>query len=200
MSEIRVKTQELYDKAAPFAQPICHTIWQWIEEADPEIQIEWKWSAPVFCKNGMICTVMPFKKHVNFAFFNGKHINDTYGLLITKEDNKGMAHIHLNSMEDLDEAAFKYYVQEAIKINASTKKPKRSVPKKGSIDLPNDFKDLLEKQSMAYQHYIDLAPYKKREYLEWITSAKRENTRISRMEKAILLLNKGKGLNDKYRE
>ncbi len=200
MSAIRVKTQELYDKATPFAQPICQTIWQWIEEADSEIQIEWKWSAPVFCKNGMVCAVMPFKKHVNFAFFNGKHIDDKYGLLISKEDNKGMAHIHLESMEELNEEAFKYYVQEAVKLNSGTKKPKSATPKKENLVLPESFVQMLAANPIAQQHYLDLAPYKKKEYIEWIASAKREATKTSRMEKAIILLSDGKGLNDKYRK
>ncbi len=200
MSEIRVRTYELYDKAAPFAQPICHTIWQWIEEADPEIQIEWKWSVPVFCKNGMVCAVMPFKNHVNFTFFNGKHIEDKYGLLISKEDNKGMAHVHLEKMEELNEEAFKYYVQQAIKLNAGAKKTKKTVSKQSEISMPSIFQARLDENPIARQCFLDLTPYKKKEYINWIGSAKRESTQISRMEKAILLILEGKGLNDKYRK
>ncbi len=200
MSSIRLKTHDLFDKAAPFAQPICQTIWKWIEDIAPEIQIEWKWSAPVFCKNGMVCTIMPFKKHVNFAFFNGKHIDDKYDLLITKEVNKGMAHIHLESMEDLNEEAFKYYVLEAIKLNTDKPKTKKAAPKKSPVALPEEFQLRLAENPIAQQHFIDMAPYKKREYIEWISRAKRESTQISRMEKALLLISEGKGLNDKYRK
>ncbi|WP_378173280.1 YdeI/OmpD-associated family protein [Aquimarina sp. SS2-1] len=44
-----------------------------------------------------------------------------------------------------------------------------------------------------------LTPFKQKEYKEYIATAKREATRISRVEKIIPMILKGIGLNDTYR-
>jgi uncharacterized protein YdeI (YjbR/CyaY-like superfamily) len=43
------------------------------------------------------------------------------------------------------------------------------------------------------------APYKQREFIEHITSAKQEKTQIVRLNKIIPIILAEKGLNDKYR-
>jgi uncharacterized protein YdeI (YjbR/CyaY-like superfamily) len=44
-----------------------------------------------------------------------------------------------------------------------------------------------------------LAPYKQREYAEFISQAKRADTRDRRLEKSIPLILAGRGLIDRYR-
>lgn len=47
--------------------------------------------------------------------------------------------------------------------------------------------------------FSDLAPYKQREYAEFVGGAKREGTRSNRPDKVVPMILAGKGMNDKYR-
>lgn len=56
------------------------------------------------------------------------------------------------------------------------------------IDLPMDFKDELEKNDEALKFYNSLSYSAKRKYYQWITSAKKEETRQKRIVEAVLKL------------
>lgn len=56
------------------------------------------------------------------------------------------------------------------------------------IILPDDFKKALEKDDEALKFYEGLSYSAKRKYFQWITGAKREETKQKRMLEAILKL------------
>ena len=53
------------------------------------------------------------------------------------------------------------------------------------IELPQEFKEKLLKNEKACKFYDSLSYSNQRKYYQWITSAKKEETRIKRMEEAI---------------
>ena len=53
------------------------------------------------------------------------------------------------------------------------------------IELPLEFKEKLKKSNKAYSFYESLSYSQKRKYFQWITSAKKEETKMKRMEEAI---------------
>ena len=62
------------------------------------------------------------------------------------------------------------------------------------VELPEDFKVLLEQNPVAEAYYTTLSFSRKKEYFQWITSAKRPETRATRIEKAVQLLSENKKL------
>jgi len=64
--------------------------------------------------------------------------------------------------------------------------------------MPGDFKTALAKNRKASAVYDDFSPSHKREYLEWITDAKGEDTRARRINQAIEWMAEGKSRNWKY--
>lgn len=56
------------------------------------------------------------------------------------------------------------------------------------IQLPEDFKNELEKNEEALKFYNTLSYSAKRKYYQWITSAKKEETRQKRINEAVLKL------------
>jgi uncharacterized protein YdeI (YjbR/CyaY-like superfamily) len=56
----------------------------------------------------------------------------------------------------------------------------------------------LKKNAKARKNFDAFAPSKRREYLEWITEAKREETRKQRLANSIKQLSEGKPLHWKY--
>ena len=53
------------------------------------------------------------------------------------------------------------------------------------IELPIEFKEKLMENDKAYNFYESLSYSQKRKYFQWITSAKKEETKMKRMEEAI---------------
>jgi uncharacterized protein YdeI (YjbR/CyaY-like superfamily) len=60
--------------------------------------------------------------------------------------------------------------------------------------LPRYIRTALRKQPAAWRYFQTLAPSERRRYIGWIDSAKREPTKLRRLEEAIRLLAAGKPL------
>ena len=88
------------------------------------------------------------------------------------------------------------YIKEAITIEDKGLSIKKE--KKETI-ISDFFKSFLKENPTLKNEFENLTPYKQREYLEFIDTAKQEKTKLARLEKIKPLLAKGKGLNDKYR-
>ncbi|MGV3024178.1 YdeI/OmpD-associated family protein [Clostridium thermobutyricum] len=57
------------------------------------------------------------------------------------------------------------------------------------VEIPKEFKELLEKERKAKEFFETLSYSNKRKYILWITGAKKEETKIKRMNESILKLN-----------
>ena len=66
--------------------------------------------------------------------------------------------------------------------------------------LPDLLREALAKDPELAEAYAQFAPYKKREFCESITEAKREATKLRRLEKVLTHIREGRGLSDKYRK
>lgn len=56
------------------------------------------------------------------------------------------------------------------------------------VEVPSDFQSLLQEHTEANTFFQSLSYTCQREYVQWITEAKRETTRQRRMEKALTML------------
>lgn len=90
-----------------------------ILEADPDLTEEWKWSSPVWSKNGLVCSLGAFKTHVGINFFQGASLEDPKGLFNAGLEAKSSRNIHLNEDDTLDADAFQALVREAVEYNTS---------------------------------------------------------------------------------
>jgi uncharacterized protein YdeI (YjbR/CyaY-like superfamily) len=92
------------------------------------------------------------------------------------------------------------YIKKAVELNkAGVKKPSTSKPKgKKEIVVPDYFLAELKRNKKALTAFENFSPSCQREYVGWITEAKREVTRLRRLQTAIEWLAKGKSRNWKY--
>src|ERR671939_1877410 len=94
-----------------------------IKEADPEIVEEWKWQkatspgTPVWSHGGGICTGEAYKSVVKLTFFKGASIDDPAQLFNSSLDGKVRRAIDIREGEELDAAAFKALIREAVAVN-----------------------------------------------------------------------------------
>jgi len=68
----------------------------------------------------------------------------------------------------------------------------RSKPSKSELDIPRFVKQALLASPKAWEHFQELAPSHRRQYLHWIMEAKREETRERRLRDAVSRLKQNK--------
>ena len=100
-----------------------------IKEVDPEIVEEWKWvkatspGVPVWSHNGGICTGETYKNVVKLTFFKGAALNDPSGLFNSSLEGKVRRAIDIKENDEINEAALKNLIREAVALNLVGKKP-----------------------------------------------------------------------------
>lgn len=186
-------------KSADFAQPILTHLRDVVHDACPDVQETMKWSMPFFDYHGVMCNMAAFKQHATFGFWKGKHIPGLAPNSNSGGDSMGNLG-RLTSLKDLpSRKVLAGYVKEAMRLNEehvpATKAKKAPKPEAGT---PPDLAAALKKNRKAAATFEGFPPGQRREYVNWITEAKREETRAKRVAQAVEWLAEGKKRNWKY--
>lgn len=159
-----------------------------------------KWGIPVFTFNGRnVVGVAGFKSHFTLWFYQGVFLNDESKVLTNAQEGKtkGLRQLRFTAREQINEPLILTYLHEAIENEKQGKQLKSEV--KGKLVIPAILDDALKNDTLR-QCFESLTPYKQNEYVEYITEAKQEKTKLSRLEKIKPLIMQGVGLNDKYKK
>lgn len=187
-------------KQKDFAKPILMYIREVVHSTCPEVEETLKWSSPHFMyKGGMMCGMAGFKEHAIFGFWKGKLIDG----VSSNRNNGGEAMGNfgkLTSVKDLPtRSTLTSLIKQAMKLNEEGITVPR--PKRGSrpeARVPPELETALAKSKKAAKHFAAFPPSHRREYIEWITDAKREETKAKRVAQAIEWIAEGKGRNWRY--
>jgi uncharacterized protein YdeI (YjbR/CyaY-like superfamily) len=184
-------------KSADFAKPILNHLRKLVHAACPDVEETMKWSRPHFQHKGMLCGVAAFKQHCTIGFWK-------YDLIFGKgaASDEAMGQLgRITSLADLpSEKVLLGYIKEAVRLNEEGVKlpPRPRAKKKRDLAVPDDLAAALRKNKKAQTAFENLSPSHKREYVEWITDAKREETRQKRLATTVEWLSAGKSRNWKY--
>jgi uncharacterized protein YdeI (YjbR/CyaY-like superfamily) len=184
------------EKSAEFAKPILKHLRKIVHAACPETEETMKWSFPHFDYEGeMMCSMASFKGHCAFGFWKGSLV------LGDKAADGAMGQLgRITSIDDLpSEKTLASWVKKAAKLNDEGVKAERGPRRaKPEFEVPEDLTKALKKNKKALTTFEALPPSHKREYVEWIVEAKREDTRKRRLESAVEWIAEGKPRNWKY--
>lgn len=184
------------ERAAPFAQPILAHVRALVHEACPEVEETIKWGMPTFVyAGGILCGMAAFKQHASFGFW--KHA------LVVGDDQPqtGMgSYGKMTSVKDLPpKKTLLAHIRKAMKLNEGGMQPTaRKTAPKPPPETPEDLAAALKKNKAAQGTFDAFPPSCKREYIEWINEAKREETRAKRLAQAVEWMAEGKRRNWKY--
>jgi uncharacterized protein YdeI (YjbR/CyaY-like superfamily) len=189
-----------YNKA--IAKPILNHLRDLVHTTCPEVEEKMKWSFPHFDYKGeMMCSMAAFKQHAVFGFWKAALMKDP-ALLETAKSEVAMGHLgRITSLKDLpDDKKIMAWIKEAIALNdKGIKLPSKSpLTEKKEITVPDYFEKVLAKNKKASAAFHAFSYSHKKEYIEWITEAKTEETRNKRMAKALEMIAEGKSRNWKY--
>jgi uncharacterized protein YdeI (YjbR/CyaY-like superfamily) len=187
------------EKAQPFAKPVLSHLRQLVHNACPEVEETIKWGMPSFDYKGPFCSIASFKEHCAFGFWKAALMKDADKMKDNQQNAMGHAG-KIKSLQDLPpDKILLNWIKEAMKLNDDgTKLPPRKLKEKKEILVPDYFTKELNKNKKASTTFQNFSPSHRREYLEWITEAKTEETRNRRMTTALEWLTEGKGRHWKY--
>lgn len=187
-------------KAEPFAQPILEHLRELVHRACPDVQETIKWSFPHFEHKGLLCSMASFKKHCAFGFWKGAIMKDPKGILSVVGRTSMGNFDRITSLNDLpSEKVMLDYIKQAVKLNEEDiKLPPKKVVKAADVKVPDYFTKVLKKNKKAFTTFEAFSNSHRKEYVQWITEAKSEETRAKRMDQAVEWLSEGKSRNWKY--
>ncbi|NNE25430.1 MAG: hypothetical protein HKN09_01185 [Saprospiraceae bacterium] len=164
-----------------------------------ELNESLKWGMPTYTiRNKNVVGIAGFKHHFGMWFFQGVFLSDPHKLLINAQEGKtkAMRQLRFDQIEQIDEGIIMSYLEEAIQ---NAKDGKEVKPEKKPLVIKGLLAQALSTDKTLNEAFNNFTPGKQKEFAEYISSAKREATQISRLEKCIPMIIKGIGLNDKYR-
>lgn len=192
---------DAYIAGAPeFARPILEKIREAFHAGCPELEERIKWGSPSFEYEGMLGGMAAFKRHVSFGFWKSRLMED-FGRLFARGPRSSAMVVRVETAADLPaKKVLVAYVREARRLNEEgIREPRRSTAREPvRVTLPPDLKAALARHAKARATFEGFAPSHRREYVEWITEAKREETRRKRIETTIAWLAEGRHRNWKY--
>lgn len=127
-------------------------------------------------------------------------LTDSYHKLTNAQEGKtkAMRQMRFEKLDHVDEKIILEYIEQTI---ANHKKGLviKALRKTDKIIIPKELLATFKKNSKLEASFNVLTPRKKREYIEHIISAKRDATKLKRLEKITPLILEKKGLYDKYK-
>jgi len=190
---------DAYIKAAPdFAKPILEHFRAIVHAACPDVVETIKWSSPSFQYEGPMCGMESFKAYCRISFWKGALL-DAEGTGMTAAGHVGILP-NATTIKDLPtKATLTRLVKQAATLNVDGVQV-RSRPRRPATEVvvPEFFISALMKNRKAAVAFEQFSPSHRREYVQWLTEAKREETRQKRLETAIAQIAEGKPQNWKY--
>lgn len=184
-------------EADDFAKPILKHLRAVVHKACPDIVETMKWSMPFFTRKKNICQMAAFKEHCAFGFWYGEQVMGR-----KMGGDEGMGHFgRMKSVKDLpSDRELIAALKKAVAVDeAGTKlRKKKPVKAKAEFAVPPDLDEELKKHDKARATFEKFSPSHRREYIEWILDAKREETRVKRVQQTIEQLTEGKSRHWKY--
>jgi hypothetical protein len=185
-------------RSAPFARPILRHLRAVVHAGCPGVEETIKWGMPFFVYHGILCHMAAFKQHVAFGMWKGR------SLIAARHDRSEEAMGNFGRIRRRSDLPPKRllvgYVRKAAALREAepaAKAARRKRPRR-VVRVPVDLAAALRKHARARRAFDGFGPSHRREYVEWITGAKREETRARRLNQAVEWMAEGKPRNWKY--
>lgn len=219
MSQTDPRIDAYIARAAPFAQPILEHLRAVVHAACPQVEETIKWGMPSFVYGGKIlCGMGAFKQHATFGFWQGASVVGAspersreamgqFGRLTKVGDLPGkreLSKLLKQAMALIDARGKKTAGKPATNKTPASRTATSDMPAsktrapKPPVVIPDDLAAAFKKNAKARATYAAFPVSQQREYVEWIESAKREQTRSGRVAQAVEWMAEGKIRNWKY--
>jgi hypothetical protein len=180
------------DSCPPFSRPLCAELRELILRWAPDLAESIKWGSLCFSGHKLVCALGAFQKHAGLNFFRGTELADPVRLFNQGEGNTNIRTIRLTTLAGLDRAALRRLLHAAMGLDARPDIPPLPPRQREPWPVPGFFARALKSHRAAATFFASLPPTYQREYLVWLTTAKREETREQRLAQALAALAAGR--------
>jgi uncharacterized protein YdeI (YjbR/CyaY-like superfamily) len=128
-------------------------------------------------------------------------LSDSKKLIDKAKSEEAMGHLgKITAVKDLPkDTVLLKYIKEAAKLNKlGIKVPKAKPVAKTALAIPTYFLNAVKKNKKALKTFEEFSNSNKKEYVLWVTEAKTEETKLSRLTTAVEWMSEGKIRNWKY--
>lgn len=193
-------------KAQPFAQPILIHLRKLVHKGCPGVEEAIKWSRPFFLyKGSILANLAAFKEHCSFGFWGeeiGAILRDAN---VVQEGGMGSLG-RITRVQDLPpERDLLAWIRQAAGFIDSGEHTSPIAARNKVVKAPKpapkaspEFSAALKKNKKAAAAFEAFSASCRREYVEWIAEAKRDETRDKRIAQAVEWIAQGKQRNWKY--
>lgn len=158
-----------------------------------------KWGIPTYTINNKnVVGLAAFKPYAGLWFFNGVYLRDENNFLVNAQEGstKAQRQWRFTDIKSIDPELVKAYLEEAIQ---NQKDGKELKPEKKKIIESKILNEALSKQAKLKFNFEKFSTAKQQEFVRYLNEAKREETKLKRLEKIIPLIHNHTGLNDQYK-
>lgn len=178
-----------------FSKPLAQQVAEWILQWEPDLTESVKWNMLCYSGRRNVCGISACKHHLGIVFFRGTELTDPRKLFGEHgESNTNIRTVRVTSLDQLDREPLRRLLRAAVELDSDPMIPPAPKVKRQPWPVPAFFKKALaqKKNRVAAENFRKLAPSCQREYLVWLSTAKREETRARRLEETLAALAAGR--------
>ena len=176
-------------KANDFAKPILKQIRAALHKGHPAVSETIKWGVPAYVdERGILCMTAAFKQHCAWVFWTGRKPATVEATQLRR----------ITSVKDLPSPRELVAVVKGAATRPAPSKEKTVKRAAAPVKLPAYFLAALRRNPKAREAFDAFPPSHRREYIDWIDSAKTDDTRQRRLTTALGWIASGKSRNWKY--
>ena len=195
----RAKTHDpdAWLEATPdFSRPLCAELRECFFRWEPDLAEAIKWNMLCFEGRKLVCGMSACKAHLGITFFRGTELPDPAGLFTGGEGNTNIRTVRVTAIGTLNRNALRALLHAAVALDARPDIAPAPKVKREPWPVPAFFAAALKKNRAAAAGFAKLPPSCQREYLIWVGTAKREETRARRLAETLAAISSGRKWGD----
>ncbi len=178
-----------------FSRSMAGQLTEWILNWQPDLAAAIKWNMLCFSGRKLVCGLSACQKHLGLAFFRGTELPDPAKLFEPgSAGNTNIRSLRLTTLEGLNQRALENLLRAAVELDADPAIPSAPKVKRRPWPMPQFFRAALaqQKNRAATENFRSLSRTCQREYLVWLSTAKRPETRARRLQETLAALRHGR--------
>ena len=185
---------EWLETCPDFSWPLAEKVHDWILTWEPDLTESIKWNMLCFSGRKLVCGLSACQAHLGISFFRGTELADPARLFIPNPTSTNILSVRVTTLEGFDREALRRLLHAAVALDADSSIPPAPKAVRAPWPMPDFFKEALaQKQNRAAaEGFRRLATTYQREYLVWLSSAKRPETRDQRLTDTLKALAAGR--------
>lgn len=187
--------REWLETCPDFSWPLAEQVHEWILTWEPDLTESIKWNMLCFTGRKLVCGLSACQQHLGVTFFRGTELPDPARLFADGgENNTNIRGLRLTTLDGFQREAFRALLHAAVALDADPAVPPVPKAKRTQWPMPDFFREALalKRNRAAADGFQRLAPSCQREYLVWLSTAKRPETREERLRQTLAALAAGR--------